>query len=49
MPESSGFQVLPIISEYYKETKVIVLSSHDDETTIARALKYGACGYFVKG
>ena len=48
MPESSGFQVLPIISEYYKGTKVIVLSSHDDEATIARALKYGACGYLSK-
>ncbi len=48
MPESSGFQVLPIISEYYRETKVIVLSSHDDVATIVRALKYGAGGYLTK-
>jgi len=49
LPGLNGFEVLRIVKWYSPETKVIMLSGHDEEVSILEALKYGARGYIVKG
>lgn len=49
LPEIDGLEVLPVVRWCGPRTKVIILSSHDEETTIMKALKLGAGGYIVKG
>jgi DNA-binding NarL/FixJ family response regulator len=49
LPEINGLEVLPVVRWCSPSTKVIVLSSHDEETTIMKALELGAGGYIVKG
>ena len=48
MPEMSGLTVTQIISERFPDTRVIILSSHDDEANINAAVEAGARGYLLK-
>ncbi|VEP15090.1 Response regulator receiver protein [Hyella patelloides LEGE 07179] len=48
MPEMDGLQATRAISQRFNQTKVIVLSSHDEEQYINRVLNVGAKGYLLK-
>ena len=48
MPGMDGLSTTQIICHNFPETKVLVLSSHDDEYYINQALKMGARGYLLK-
>lgn len=48
LPGISGLEILPVIRWCSPTTKVIVLSSHNEEATIVEALELGAKGYIVK-
>ena len=48
MPEMSGLTVTKITSQCFPQTKVIILSSHDDENSINAAVEAGAKGYLLK-
>ena len=46
MPRLGGLDALPVLSE---RSKVIMLTSLDDQSTIATAMEHGAAGYLVHG
>jgi HlyD family secretion protein len=48
MPGLNGLTITRTISEKYAQTKVLVLSSHDDDSYIRDALQAGAKGYLLK-
>ena len=48
MPEMSGLTVTQTIRERFPQTKVIILSSHDDKDNINAAVESGAKGYLLK-
>ncbi len=48
MPGIDGITATRIISERYPETKVLILSTHDDEQVLNQALQAGAKGYILK-
>jgi DNA-binding NarL/FixJ family response regulator len=49
LPGLHGLDVLRVVRWYSPETKVLILSGHDEEQMIREALKQGARGYIVKG
>lgn len=48
MPVTSGIVGLPKILKCSPETKILMLTSHDDEQEIQESLKNGASGYLLK-
>lgn len=48
MPEENGIEATANLVRYFPETKVIILSIHDDENYVTHALKTGAQGYLLK-
>lgn len=48
MPEINGVQATADLVRYFPDTKVIILSIHDDESYVTHALKTGAQGYLLK-
>jgi len=48
MPEMNGIEATEIISKKYPESKVLVLSMHDNETYILKSVEAGAHGYLLK-
>ena len=48
MPEMNGFELTQKISQNFPQTKVIILSSHDDRESINQAVNFGARGYLLK-
>lgn len=48
MPGMDGLTITHTISEKYSKTKVLVLSSYDDDSYIRDALQAGAKGYLLK-
>jgi DNA-binding NarL/FixJ family response regulator len=48
MPGMDGVTATQIIRQRFPDTKVIVLSGHDDEEYLANALRAGAMGYLLK-
>ena len=51
---SDGFEVIhvhctKIVKEKYPQTKIIILTTFDDDDFVFSALKYGASGYLLKG
>ena len=48
MPELNGISSTEIISERFADTKVVVFSSHDENSYISQSLEAGAKGYFLK-
>jgi DNA-binding NarL/FixJ family response regulator len=49
LPDMSGFEVIEHIKAVSPNARVIVLSSHEGDVDIRRALDAGAQGYVVKG
>jgi len=49
LPGMHGLDVLRVVRWYSPDTKVIILSGHDEEPIIQDTLKQGARGYIVKG
>ena len=49
MPGMSGVEGTRLIKERYPDTRVIVLTTFDDDAYIFGALKHGASGYLLKG
>ncbi|MED3720970.1 response regulator transcription factor [Geobacillus stearothermophilus] len=48
MPDINGVEATKQLIEAYPDTKVVVLSIHDDEHYVMRALQTGATGYLLK-
>ena len=48
MPEINGLTLTKIFRQRFPDTKVIILSSHDDESSINSAVELGARGYLLK-
>jgi two-component system nitrate/nitrite response regulator NarL len=48
MPGMGGVETIRRLLEVYPETKVVVLSAHDDDLVKARAVEAGAIGYVSK-
>ncbi|RLL46665.1 DNA-binding response regulator [Oceanobacillus piezotolerans] len=48
MPNTNGVQATSDLVRYFPNTKVIILSIHDDESYVTHALKTGAQGYLLK-
>lgn len=48
MPDVSGIDATRQLIEQYPNTKIIILSIHDDENYVTHALKTGAQGYLLK-
>ncbi len=48
MPVMNGLTATKIISERFFKTKVLILTIHDDEKHLNRALQVGARGYLLK-
>lgn len=48
MPNLGGLEALPILHKLVPETRIIVLTMHDDEGYLREALRQGASGYVLK-
>ncbi|MFN2744457.1 MULTISPECIES: two-component system response regulator DegU [Bacillus] len=48
MPNVNGVEATKQLVDLYPESKVIILSIHDDENYVTHALKTGARGYLLK-
>ena len=48
MPKMDGFELTEKIRHRFPETKVIILSSHEDKQSINKAVNCGARGYLLK-
>ncbi|MCU0538067.1 MAG: response regulator transcription factor, partial [Hydrococcus sp. Prado102] len=48
MPGIDGLTATKIIAERFVETKVLILSIHEDDTYLNKALQVGAKGYLLK-
>lgn len=49
MPNMDGVLATKEVKEKYPETKIIILTTFDDDEYVFSALKNGACGYLLKG
>lgn len=49
MPTVSGFEAIRRVLELSPQSKVVVLTMHEDERYVFQALEAGASGYLVKG
>jgi DNA-binding NarL/FixJ family response regulator len=49
MPESDGLEALDKIHRELPNTRVVMLSTYDNPTYVARAVALGACDYVLKG
>jgi DNA-binding NarL/FixJ family response regulator len=49
MPDGDGLSTLEILRAKVPESKVVMLSTYDNPTYIARAVALGACDYVLKG
>lgn len=48
MPDVNGVEATKNLIDRFPDTKVIILSIHDDESYVTHALKTGALGYMLK-
>ncbi len=48
MPGLDGLETLPLLRKAVPETRVLVLTMHDDESYLREALRKGASGYVLK-
>lgn len=48
MPDMNGIEATGNLVKYFPDTKVIILSIHDDESYVTHALTTGAQGYLLK-
>ncbi len=48
MPRLGGLEALPLLRQRVPESRILVLTMHDDEGYLRQALKSGAAGYVLK-
>lgn len=48
LPDATGYDILEVIKEKKINTKVIILSMHEDKSYMKKAFKLGASGYVTK-
>lgn len=48
MPNMGGIEALPLILEKAPGTKVLMLTVHEDESLLRKAVRLGAAGYVIK-
>ena len=48
MPKMDGLSATKLVCQHFPETKVIVLSGHDDDAYLNKSLQSGAMGYLLK-
>ncbi len=48
MPVMNGFETMEYLHKEFPKIKVLALSMNDDEETIIKMIKLGACGYISK-
>jgi DNA-binding NarL/FixJ family response regulator len=48
MPEMDGVAATQIIHQQFPKTKILVLSTFDDDDYVYRAMQFGASGYLLK-
>jgi len=48
MPKVNGLEVIKRITEEQKNSKIIVLTMHDDESYVLEVVRTGAAGYLLK-
>ncbi len=48
MPRLGGLEVLPLLRQQIPESRVLILTMHDDESYLRQALAVGASGYVLK-
>jgi len=48
MPGSHGYSTLIHLRSHYPTIPVVVISAHEDNKTIAKAMHYGSCGFIPK-
>ena len=49
MPETDGIEALQQIRKAAPDTRIVILSTYDNPTYVARAVALGACDYVLKG
>ncbi len=49
MPELNGIEVVTEVTKRYKNVRTLVLSMHDSEEYVVKAIQAGADGYLLKG
>ncbi len=49
MPEMDGVLATKEVKDAYPDTRIIILTTFDDDEYVFSALKNGACGYLLKG
>ncbi len=49
MPELNGIEVVAEVKEHFKNVRTLVLSMHDSEEYVIKAIQAGADGYLLKG
>lgn len=49
MPNMDGVLCTKAVKETYPQTKIIILTTFDDDDFVFSALRYGASGYLLKG
>ena len=49
MPELNGIEVVESINKQYTDIRTLVLSMHDSEEYVVKAIQAGADGYLLKG
>lgn len=49
MPGMNGLEVTAHISQDFPKSRVIILSMHEDQEYVMRAIRAGAAGYLLKG
>ena len=49
LPDINGIEAAKIISEKYPKTKVIILTSYEDDAKVLASLSQGVCAYIIKG
>ena len=49
MPELNGIEVVTEVSKKHKNVRTLVLSMHDSEEYVVKAIQAGADGYLLKG
>ncbi len=48
MPRLGGLEILPLMQRQFPQIKVLILTMHDDEAYLRKALRAGAAGYVLK-